>query len=470
MIDHIKSELCRQGILEELINFNLKRHLLFGNPGLGLLQTTAATSAATTAPAVPPTAAQVVASGKATTNPTAATTTTTGTITTAQPNGSTTTTIASSTNSIGNPMNQRMHHRDIINLIFLLIKDNPDGFERFQKIILNKIETFLTPIVNSTDENSGYSENSCLSVVSSLFQVSGGNAVNSPLKYELMLLTALMQKQDDSCWEQRLRLVIHILLRSLNVAESSSSAATVTKDGSSKATKKTYNNPILMECLTLPCLRILNHVCKTSTNLSLLSSMASSTGTKLNSSSQQLQQQQIMSSILRPSLFQSNANNNSPIGLNRFYSEPHDINYSQSAHPNLNNNYLSMTPDLNELDAQEFLRSNSQRSYYDKWLQLAHKNREQAVKQSEAKAATQQQQQVAEESSLKPPPPPPSPQVLQAKAKYFAAWRKYTLKKRKQNQQLMKELQQQQPNGELLFSQIRAGSFKRKRFLGLNNV
>lgn len=261
-----------------------------------------------------------------------------------------------------------------------------------------------------------------------------------------MLLSALMQKQDDSCWEQRLRLVIHILLRSLNVAESSSKTAAT----DTKATKKHYNNPILMECLTLPCLRILNHVCKTSTNLSLLSSMASSAGTKFTNSQNQ-QQQQAVSSILRPSLFQSNAGN-SPIGLNRFYSEPHDTNYSTSAHTNLNNNYLSMTPGLNELDAQEFLQSKTQQSYYDKWLQLAYKNREQAAKQSEAKSM-QQQQQVVEDPDLllKPPPPPPSPQVLQAKAKYFAAWRKYTLKKRKQNQQLMKELQQQPSNGKFFY-------------------
>ena len=149
---------------------------------------------------------------------------------------------------------QRCHDRDLINLIFLLIKDNPSATDRFQTVILNKIEAFLTPILanaNDQTETPDYPSNSCLNIVSSLFQVSGATAINSPLKHELMLLSALMQRQDDSCWEQRLRLVIHILLRSLNTVSGS------------KGTR--VNNPVLMECLTLPCLRILNHVCKTTT-------------------------------------------------------------------------------------------------------------------------------------------------------------------------------------------------------------
>jgi hypothetical protein len=78
-----------------------------------------------------------------------------------------------------NLVNQRMHHRDIINLIYLLVKDNPQEFERFQGIIFNKIEAFLTPIINPTLYENGSTasghatESSCLSVISSLFQVSG---------------------------------------------------------------------------------------------------------------------------------------------------------------------------------------------------------------------------------------------------------------------------------------------------------
>ena len=65
--------------------------------------------------------------------------------------------------------------------------------------------------------------------------------------------------------------VLHILLRSLNVA---SLANSNTKPKVNHSIK--YNNPVVTECLTLPCLRILNHICKTSTNLSLLSQLATS--------------------------------------------------------------------------------------------------------------------------------------------------------------------------------------------------
>ena len=92
MIDHIKSELCRQGVLEELINFNLKRHLLFSNssptPPPPAAATTA-TTAATTAPGAQtvPTTAQVVAQSVGA--PAAATTTAPGTSNTQTPSNAT---------------------------------------------------------------------------------------------------------------------------------------------------------------------------------------------------------------------------------------------------------------------------------------------------------------------------------------------------------------------------------------------
>ena len=242
--------------------------------------------------------------------------------------------------------------------------------------------------------------------------VSGGNAVNSPLKYELMLLSALMQKQDDSCWEQRLRLVIHILLRSLNVAESTTTTTT-TGNVKNRTKHLNHSNPILMECLTLPCLRILNHVCKTTTNLTLLSSIATSTTTTITASASSSANKfgTNMSSILRPSLFQGP--NNSPIGLNRFYSEPHDTAYSlsNSLHTTLNNNYLAVAPGLHELDAQEFLQSKTQQSYYDKWLQLSHKNREQQQTKVTSAHTTTMVENSSDEKLPTPPPEPPSPQV-----------------------------------------------------------
>lgn len=306
--------------------------------------------------------------------------------------------------------NQRVHDRDLINLIFLLIKDNLDGSERFHSLILSKIETFLTPILNA-EANKHVTDNSCLSVVSSLFQVAGGSAGNSPLKYEFMLLSSLMQRQDDSCWELRLRLVIHILLRSLNVAEMSAKVTDV--DGSKKSSR--ISNPILIECLTLPCLRILNHVCKITTNLSLLNSL---TTNQSKSGSNQ--------PIIRQSLFQPS---NASASLNRFYSEPHDTNYSQSPYAVLNNNYLANTPSLSELDSNEFMKCTTNKSFYEKWLKMSQKAKEETAlvkKTIDGKV---------KEETVVDPVVPLSPHIHHMKSKYFAAWRKYTLKKKKQNQQ-----------------------------------
>lgn len=259
-------------------------------------------------------------------------------------------------------------------------------------------------------------------------QVSGGSAVNSPLKYEMLLLSALMQKQQDTCWEQRLRLVIHILLRSLHATESSH------KPNSRPNT----NNPILMECLTLPCLRIINHICKTTTNLNLLSSLASTPASKPVSFKAQ---SPTMSSVLRPSLFQTGQIPGNTINLNRFYSEPHDINYAQSPHQMLNNNYLLNAPGTCEIDVLNFLQSKNGQSYYEKWLSNKYeKNEDYNVLVVEGKEATVVGGE--RENMLNPPPQVLSPQVFQLKSKYFAAWRKYTLKKRKQ-QQIMQQLQQQ---------------------------
>ena len=409
MVNYIKSELCHQGILDELINFNLKRHILFG------VQTPQQAASATTAPSTAPLPAVA--------NPMQAT----AAVAPAQ--------------ALTSSPNQRMYDRDLINLIFILLKDNPEGSERFQQIITSKVETFLTPIMS--DEALSYPEHSCLNVVSSLFQISGGNSTNSPLKYELMLLGSLMQKQDDTCWESRLRLVIHLLLRSLSVAESCMSSGQPAPNGGDR---KRLNNPVLIECLTLPCLRILNHVAKTTTNLTLLSSLASSSSTQAGkgsglgmpagklSSFMNNNPQMLMSNMIRPSMFASGSLHSPAANLNRFYSEPHDINYAQSPHTPLNNNYLTNTPGLSELDTNEFLQAKTNQSYYSKWLQLNQKSKQQG--QCQIKSGED-----APVSSVAAPPPSTSlsPQMFQAKAKYFSAWRKYTLKKRKQQQQMMQQ-------------------------------
>lgn len=47
-------------------------------------------------------------------------------------------------------MQQKLYDRDIINLIYYLIKDNPEGCERFNRLLIDKVEAFLAPLVSST--------------------------------------------------------------------------------------------------------------------------------------------------------------------------------------------------------------------------------------------------------------------------------------------------------------------------------
>jgi hypothetical protein len=463
MVNYIKSELCRNGLLEELINFNLKRSLLFYNSSNSTAVQSTSSSNANSAPSsttAAPTAAPTTTSTSTAPTATSASTTASNNSTATQ---STNASADSKSSSANASSSQRMYHRDIINLIYLLIKDNVDGTERFQKIITEKIEAFLTPIPSvlgsGIHEDTYGTSSSCLSVSSSLYQISGANAANSPLKHEMMLLTSLMQKpHDESCWEMRIRLVIHILLRSLSVASVTASSTTQTNASITSMHRKrqqqltSVSNPVIVECLTLPCLRILNHVCKTTTNISLLSSLAlqssssgntSTTGIKTNLTSTAGNKLNMMNSnqtpLIRPSLFTPSSSSNSAASANlsRYYSEPADISYSQHAQSNLSNPSLSLAPQtsgpLTELDPNEFLsqpNKNATSLFYEKWLQA--NNRPGSVSSS-SKTINKLTDDFVVPASV-------SPQLLQIKSKYFAAWRKYTLKKRKQ------QLQQQQIN------------------------
>jgi len=135
---------------------------------------------------------------------------------------------------------------------------------------------------------------------------------------------------------------------------------------------------------------------------SLATQAANTTGKSPSSASSQLVNQSI-----RPSIFQQQPS----ISLNRFYSEPHDTNYSIQPHAVLNNNYLMNTPCLEEIDLVKFMQG----TYYDKWLK-------QGKQISDAAINTSDRDDI---------------EVMEMKAKYFAAWRKYTLKKRKQNALMM---------------------------------
>lgn len=159
--EKLKNELCSKDLIEELVNFNLKRPFL-----------------------------------------------------TIHSNGTT-----------------RNYGRDVVNLIYLLIKDNSNGSDIFNQLLLDKIELFLRPVPQSS------------SSLMSSFAISNPNC----LRHEMLLLSALIQKQDDSCWESRLRLIIQILLRTLTSLNSS-------------------NNPCAMDSIVLPCLKMLNYVCKLALN------------------------------------------------------------------------------------------------------------------------------------------------------------------------------------------------------------
>ena len=338
LITHVKSELCRNNILEEIVNFNLRR-VHFCPSG----------SNATT-----PQAPQVQTNPTNPTQTTAATTATT-----------TSTTTNPSTSPQSNPQSSNQHRlfdRDLVNLAYLLIKDNPEGSERFETLLKDKVDIFLS----SVPESISTSNLSCLPYVSSVYQLSGGSAHDSPLKHELTLLAALMHKQDDICWESRLRLVLHVLLRSLNIS------------------KQAPSNPVIIESLTLPCLRILNHVCKTTTNIALVSSLASSIS-NVNKTTKPSSRPPTLFTPLQSTV---PANSTSTVPLNRFLSEPTDVNYIQ-LQSLLASSYISNAPSSIELDPVEFLAS---KTYFDKWLQM---------------------------SRLVPD------NSTQIKSKYFTAWRKF---------------------------------------------
>ena len=350
LLNYVKSELCRQGILEELIYFSLKRNnnLLNNVPLLGQTPAPGASNVASTTTTTTTAAPATGTSASASSNQPQT-----------QPTTTSTTTNQNALSQQQQLQQRRLFDHDIINLIYLLIKDNPEGSFRFQKLIMEKIDMYLAPISSVIHSN-----NNNDSIISSLSQLSVNNVSHSPIKSEMMLLSSLMTKQEDSCWEMRLRLVIHILLRSLNVASVSSPLP------SQANTKQRLSNPVIIESLTLPCLRILNHVCKTTTNMALLSQIATGSGSgTTNKNSPTVSGLSKPTLPARQSLFMASpaniANNNNtttPLNvLNRFSSEPVETNYIQLqnlANINvMNSNYLANIPKLDELDPNEFLQS-----------------------------------------------------------------------------------------------------------------
>ncbi len=177
---YVRTELCNQGVLESLIEFSLKRKNCI------LSKNSLIASAA-------------VSSNNAPANVTSTATSTQPSVNSSQPS------IAiSTTNQQFIQQQQQLYDRDVINLIYLLIRDNPIGSEMFHQLFVEKLESFLSHVYLSSN-------------------VSINGLSTFPLKHEMVLLSSLIVRQEDSCWEMRLRLLIHILLRSLNVATLSKS-------------------------------------------------------------------------------------------------------------------------------------------------------------------------------------------------------------------------------------------------------
>lgn len=227
---------------------------------------------------------------------------------------------------------QKLLDRDIVNLVYHLIKDNPDGCERFSHQLVDKVETFLSPFVvsalyHTTTESSSSSSTSTASV----FDVT--QASLSSIRFEMILLGALMQKQfDDSSWEQLLRVVVHVLLRSLsvaNLADSSSHRSSRSQHKQQQQPSQNYNNPVIIECLTLPCLRIINNMCKLTSNVSYLTNLISTVRSQKSTASNfSTTSSAAVGGPTRSSANNMGVNNsmNSMGPIGRYFSEPGDPN------------------------------------------------------------------------------------------------------------------------------------------------
>jgi E3 ubiquitin-protein ligase UBR4 len=179
-IAYVKNELCKHNILEELINFNLKRNVWVNQRDIGPIIPQAippSTTTTTAPPAIPAT--------------------------------------PSNNNIIQNQ--QRLYDHDLVNIIFVLIKENVTGTQRFHSLFMQKIDALLNKIPTNITNNDETAV-SCLNMISTLHQLNGASVISSSLKHEFTLLTALMQRPDvdELCWEMRIRLLLHIILTSLN--------------------------------------------------------------------------------------------------------------------------------------------------------------------------------------------------------------------------------------------------------------
>ncbi|XP_052093919.1 E3 ubiquitin-protein ligase UBR4-like [Mytilus californianus] len=102
---------------------------------------------------------------------------------------------------------------EVRSLLCLLTKDNRRGTEEMNNLIMTRISSALKGYLSNPD-------------------------LGSSVRHEILLLATSLQ-QDDSCWEQRIRCVMRLFLMGMQM-----------------------KNPVITDCVTLPCLRILQHLIK----------------------------------------------------------------------------------------------------------------------------------------------------------------------------------------------------------------
>ncbi|XP_062622353.1 E3 ubiquitin-protein ligase UBR4-like, partial [Saccostrea cucullata] len=101
----------------------------------------------------------------------------------------------------------------VLSLLCMLTKDNRKGTEEMNNLIMNRIAGALKGHLSNPD-------------------------LGSSVRHEIMLLATSLE-QEDSCWEQRVRCVMRLFLMGMQMKQ-----------------------PVIMDTITLPCLRILQQLVK----------------------------------------------------------------------------------------------------------------------------------------------------------------------------------------------------------------
>lgn len=103
---------------------------------------------------------------------------------------------------------------EVRQLLCVLTRDNSNATEELCNLLMKRIKLSLDGHINTTDIGAG-------------------------VRYEMALLAAMVQKEDD-CWELKLRCLMRLFLKACEDSR----------------------NPLVMESIILPCLKILQSLMK----------------------------------------------------------------------------------------------------------------------------------------------------------------------------------------------------------------